>query len=217
MNPFTLFHNYRMFKANNRYSYPVLFFMLGSLKTIFQFSALGVAAWVIYTGATHQFTPGNASLALVSNQSPPTTKQSPVEIPAVSEGLQNARKLTQKTMELKAVATDTLQNKASRLQDSTWVFRQDEDKFTIQYASSPDLELIYESARSFSTTDPVAVFPFKKNRNKRMIYGFSTGIYDNVKSAQQAIAALPESTQALAPWIRPIGELQEQVARTLER
>ncbi len=218
MTPFTLLHSYRVFKANNRYSYPMFFFMMGTLKNTCQIGAVTICAWVIYTAGHNQLTTGDSTLASsTSHASSPTTILSPVEIPAVaSHGMQNSRQITESTR-LKPVTSGALQHTESGLHGSKWVFKQDERMFTIQYASSPDIELITQGARSFSTSDAVAVFPFKKNRNKQMVYGFSAGIYDSVKSAQLAIAALPESTRALEPWIRPIGELQEQVARTLER
>lgn len=211
MNPLAFGHNYRVFKANNRYSYPFLFFALGALKSLCQLGALAVAGWVVYQGisSTTNSDTSHSNVAKVSVAAPVTAiakqKVQSVEILAVSTDAINPPLVNPNT------ALEPLGDNATRLLDWEWVLKQDAEKFTIQYGSSPDEELLYESARAFPTESAVVVFPFKKTPSNRTVFGFSSGLYDSLDSAQQAIKELPQSARSFGPWIRPIGQLQKQI------
>lgn len=222
VNPFALNSRYRMFKANNRYSYPFLFFFMGALKNLCQFGALAVVGWTIYQVGSNKLQSDSIE-SRVSQESvvervviadAPIVTQ-PVEILALANDHSNKSLInTDSTFEL--IEMETAQQ-ALALFDWEWVLKQDTDKFTIQFGSSPDKDLLYESARTFPTEEAVVVFPFKKTPSNRTVYGFSAGLYDSLEKAQQAIRDMPSATRAIGPWIRPIDELQKQIVVMLPR
>ncbi len=190
----SVLRKYRVYKANNLYSNRLLFITLGALKNIFQLSVFAAICLLLY------FVGNNWLNTDASNTRQASSEQLPVNSLVQSQSAQS----------------DSLVESTLKLHEAKWVFRQSEEKYTIQFASSPDINLLYEEARSFPQSDNMMVYPFKKNRNKKVIYGFSVGLYDNLKNAREAISKLPENIREAKPWIRSIGELQIQVAKTLE-
>ena len=220
MNPLHLLHQYRLFKANNRYSYPFLFFALGTLKSLLQFAAVAVAVWVVIhfgfnAGSDKPVTSKVAqNTALAPDPADALDDAPAVEIQAVAG---NAKTGTDATIPMPVAVkpVPTFVSDVDRLVGWEWVLQQDENKFTIQYGSSPDRTLLYESAASFPTIDTVVVFPFKKTPRNQPVYGFSTGLYSSLDEARLAIAELPDSARTFGPWIRSIARLQKQIAVTL--
>lgn len=229
MNPFKTLENYRSFKANNRYSYPFFFFAVAALKNLFQFTALVIAGWAIF-----QIADGNHVTQPMMEQvvqSPVVSKTEPVVqqfnanvsvdvLPTeiLAAGSKQQGSLNSPTVDVSSHdSTPAIIEVPRRIVSWTWVLKQDEDKYTIQYGSSPDKIRIRSDAASFPTTEAVVVFPFKKTPSNRTVYGFSTGLYSSVEDAQLAIENLPASARSFGPWIRPIEDLQKQVVSTLAK
>lgn len=222
MNPLNLLKNYRHFKANNRYTYPFLFFAIGALKNLMQFATLGIAGWVVFQlGSGHSViepvvenTKQESAAVIVETQQ--FTGSDAVEVLAAATTNQNLRVAP-------IVVTDPLELTASDADEIRqvfsweWILQQDEKKFTIQFASSPDKERLYETANSFPVDASVAVFPFKKTPSNRTVYGFSSGVYDSLEIARLAIAEFPQEVRSNDPWIRPIEQLQKEIVVTLAK
>lgn len=216
MSNFSLRNNYSTFKARNKYNYPFLFFVLGFFNVTLQLGIVAVASWFLYSTAADfikfygddQPVKAQSSVALNNTSH---HKANFFEVAANSsnrstENLSNQTVLSEIPKQLVTSAT---------VKDWRWVFQQKDGKFTIQYRSSTDKELLYEDARQLPANSSAGVFPFKRTSRKQLMYGYASGIYDTLESAEQAIQSLPSKAREHGPWIRPITQLQEQVARTL--
>jgi len=104
-------------------------------------------------------------------------------------------------------------NSTNPIHGSEWVFQLPDDKFVIQFGTSPDRQLLLEEARAFPT-GPIAIYPFKKTPSSQPVYGYSSGIYNSLDEALLALETMPKALVAYGPWIRPIDELKQQIKKT---
>ena len=213
---FNLNENYRIFKAKNKYNYPFLFFFIGFLNGTLQLAIVAAATWFLYSTAADFIKFYGDEHPVVALSSAPAEssshhKASFLEVAAKSSS-QSADSLSNREV-ISVIEEQSITS--AIVNDWKWVFQQPEGQFTIQYRSSPDKELLYEEARQLPATSSVGVFPFKKTSRNQLLYGYASGTYDTLESAEQTIQSLPPKARAHGPWIRPIKELQEQVARTL--
>lgn len=104
--------------------------------------------------------------------------------------------------------------KTTQVQQWDWILEQNGNHYIIQLGSSINKEKLYESAVNFDTEAPVAFYPFRLNRDEKIVYGYALGIYNSFDSAKEAVASLPQRVQNFGPWIRPIDDLQRQIAST---
>ena len=109
------------------------------------------------------------------------------------------------------VALDPLRD-ADQVFGSEWILQLADDKFVIQFGTSPDRALIEQEARAFPDP-PVAIYPFKRTPSSRLVYGYSSGVYDSLDEALRIVETLPQALVAYGPWIRPVAQLKEQIKR----
>jgi septal ring-binding cell division protein DamX len=185
--------------------------------------------WFIYATVAQQNNSPRTSIASISTpQNAPITTQAPIntattetelpilqpvdiEVPAVAKPNQQDNQLADiSNAKVLTVATDP-----QHVYDAEWIMLLPEDKFTIQFGSSPDQRRLFEEARAFPSGQ-VAMFPFKKTPSNRLVYGYASGVYSSLDAAQRAIRKMPKSIVARGPWIRPIGSLKKQIAAVTE-
>lgn len=104
----------------------------------------------------------------------------------------------------------------ANLLDEQWVMQQDREHFTIQLGTSPDADLLKDFIPLINTDSAITLYPFKTTDSGRFVYGLSTGIYEDLETALQAVDELPKEAVEFGPWIRPIKELQKQISQTIE-
>ncbi len=208
-NPFTLTERYRIFRAHHKYSYPFLFMVIGTIKALGEIALVAGVLWITFPMAHDFFNPKpEASTSTYTSE-----VQSTENLLAISSAPEGVIEI-----EIPAVAPPdptTAAPALKRIREATWMFKQDADKFTIQFGSSVDKEKLRMSALELSDDSVIILFPFKRNANDRTVYGFTSGIYDTVDQAALAIAGMPASIREFSPWIRPVDTLQKQIARTL--
>ena len=208
---------YRNLRAYHGHNYPALFFAVGAAKTLAQ---IGLVAGITWYGVSLATQP---AATVTTNQ----TTQKTVTSPATTEITETVESYLE--IEVPAVATLVPQAKSvnpivpftasqsaeseKQIFTSDWMMKQNPTSFTIQFATSPDKELLYRSAKSFKSRYPVIVFPFKRTKSNRPVYGFSSGIYANLEDAKQGILELPESAFINGPWVRPVSKIQEQIKK----
>lgn len=234
----SLSHRYRLHQAYSRH--PRLAFAGDIAKNLGFFGLMATIPWFIYATTVQKNDPTHTSVAAVNapQNLPVTTpvvttaqvastdaviakpvktieatplKPIDIEIPAVAKpgpkdnqlaDISNAKVLT--------VATDP-----QHVYGAEWIMMLPEDKFTIQFGSSPDQRRLFEEARAFPSGQ-VAMFPFKKTPSNRLVYGYASGVYSSLDAAQRAIRKMPQSVVARGPWIRPVGALKKQISAVTE-
>lgn len=112
--------------------------------------------------------------------------------------------------------TTTLTNNQKRhellLLNGRWISKQRTDSYIIQLASSTrDADLI-EYARSLSSHGPLAIYPFKKTKDGKLLYGLSAGLFGSSTEASKAAAQLPVESAQSESWIRKVADVSSQIA-----
>lgn len=98
------------------------------------------------------------------------------------------------------------------LLNGRWISKQRTDNYIIQLAASTkDIELI-ELAREFSSYGPLAIYPFKKNKDGKLIYGLSSGLFESSIKAFNAASKLPKDSAQHGSWIRKVADVSSQIA-----
>ena len=203
-----LSEKYRQFRAYHKYSYPGLFIAISSAKALLQIGVVFAVAWYalsLMTGGQHA---GGRALAQDSNAADKslqltgfTGAPAQVEIPAIatSEALgQTSERVSS------PVANPGVYN-------VEWLLKHEAGSYVVQLASSTDKPDLYQKAFELSDSHPVVVYPFKRTRSNRMMYGYAIGMYDSFNEAQADVKQLSENAVAEGVWIRSVGEIQKQV------
>jgi septal ring-binding cell division protein DamX len=238
----SLSHRYRLHQAYSRH--PRLAFAGDIARNLCFVGLMAAIPWFIYATVAQQNNSPRTSIASISTpQNAPITTQAPevkhteialastveaintattetelpilqpvdIEVPAVAKPNQQDNQLADiSNAKVLTVATDP-----QHVYDAEWIMLLPEDKFTIQFGSSPDQRRLFEEARAFPSGQ-VAMFPFKKTPSNRLVYGYASGVYSSLDAAQRAIRKMPKSIVARGPWIRPIGSLKKQIAAVTE-
>ena len=97
------------------------------------------------------------------------------------------------------------------LRDASWLVAQSNASFVIQFESSRNVELMRQQARKLSTSEELALYPYKFSQDGDLVYGLSYGLYDSLSEARAANASLPEEMRRFGSWIRQVGLLKKQM------
>ena len=236
---------YRRYRFERRYDSPLFFFVLDFTIGLIQILAVVgffLIIWVIasrYTDTSTSTQPQTTESAQVISDTKTGTRE---VIPAVAVAAQSASvepseeqtNALQQVPEIALAAnndikpidnkpivqTESVQHQDEAIDVSTivnheWVLEQSSDKFTIQFRSSRDVEILREFAPSITSETTVSIFPFKKTNNGQMVFGIATGLYESLEEAAAAIETMAPAAQEFGPWIRPLDELQREVSDTV--
>ena len=207
-----LAYKYRIFRAHNRHSYPVLFMAIACGKSALQLGLFIGVFWFALsklTGGQHQ---GN----YVLEQKYKTVDKS-IQFAGID------RKLTQVEIPATAVgkvpvrireAGTTVPAAKVGVYNADWLLKQDADAYVVQLASSTVKPELFQKAFVLSETYPVVVYPFKKTRNNQLMYGYAIGMYGSFNEAQKGANKLSASAVEEGVWIRSVGEIQKAIVST---
>ena len=223
----------RRYKKENPYSHRGLFFILESTDSLIQLAIIALLCFSGYAALTHLTTREADTLASSSVLDPTkieaeVAKSDHHEKPAVLMASTNAPSTVSsaasaapENSELNAVSPNApSQTLASAPIDGTdairWIKQQKPSDYLIQFASSPNKSAMLEFALS-NLSDGSVLYPYKRTPSNRPVYGLASGVYPSLDTAQQAITEMPAALQNQKPWIRPLGQLQSQIAATIQR
>ncbi len=215
---FEIGHKYRSFRAHHRYSYPVLFTLLGCGKTLVQFACVFAIAWyglpmmlgqqnkqssvatvennaVIESAVAGDSNDSGAAVGLLGSV---TLDQ--IEIPAVAV----VETVTERSQPRRETAKPGVYN-------ADWLLSQQSGSFVVQLASSTDKSAMYQRAFDYTESHPSVVFPFRKARGNRMMYGFAMGIFSTEEDARDMVETLDATAVREGVWIRQMGEVQRKI------
>jgi len=206
------FHKYRKFHAHNRYSYPTLFMAIGCGKALLQIGVVFAVVWYAVSVMSNRLHGSdNALVKKISGVVGSSrfiglvdSKQQS-EIPATAAS--QATSLTLKSRMTSHPAKAGVYN-------ADWLLKQDVGAYVVQLASSTVKPDLYQKAFELSKTHPAVVYPFKKTRSNRLMYGYAIGIYDSVGEAKADVNQLSRSAVAQGVWIRPVSEIQKEIIST---
>ena len=62
-------------------------------------------------------------------------------------------------------------------------------------------------------TDPVAIYPFLTTDSQNPVFGLLSGLYETRSEAIAAVESMSEEAKKFGVWIRPVGDLQDDIKR----
>lgn len=215
----------KRYKREYPYSHPVLFFFLELADSLAQLAIVSLLLLGGYLGYKHY-----------SQQQPEQQLEqqadSSVQEPTLHATLETPTLVETSSIDLQPVASNVpvensilipedqrkIDSSASVILEGSdavkWINQQQNSDYLIQFASSPDKEALLEFARLNIQTVAV-LYPYKRTPSNRPVYGLASGVHPSLDAAQQSITRLPQALQSQQPWIRPLGQLQTEITRTL--
>ena len=98
--------------------------------------------------------------------------------------------------------------------DEAWLMSLSRDVFTVQLGTSPELDKLVAFGREVFADEQAHIFAFRVSSIGNPIYGLVFGEHADLQAAQEAVARFPAAYRQYDPWIRPVGQLQDQVQDT---
>ena len=207
-----LIQKYREFRAANTRSNPGSFMAVVSGKAILQIGVAFAVGWFassLMTNVLHKNEHG-----LVQNSD---AAEKPFEITGFADSSVQVDSPIQR--EIPAAAASEVTRPVpivypaanAAVNDADWLLNQDVSSYVVQLAADTSRSEIVRKASLLSGTHLVVVYPSRKNRDDRLMYGFAIGIYDTFFEAQKEVEKLPESAVAEGVWIRSVRELQKRI------
>ncbi|MEM7257619.1 MAG: SPOR domain-containing protein [Pseudomonadota bacterium] len=208
----------RRYRRDHPYSHPFLFLVVDVFDSLLQ---ILLVCGVIYAGY-HVVANSTNKNETVVESTPPMDQSVPLVVDN-SQGVIETSVIEAKVINASSVTTTSEASNSPSTTDATrlldgihgirWVNSLPTSHYTIQFAASIDKEALIEFADEHLTRGAV-IYPFKLTNNNEPMYGVASGLYDSLYSAMQAIDKLPAPLQQHGPWVRPVTELQKQVAET---
>lgn len=103
--------------------------------------------------------------------------------------------------------THTLKRIDSVLTPKIWVLSQNPNHYTLQLASSTNVELIQKYYQENNLEQTAGYY--KDVRAGEEWYALVYGSYPSVKDANDAIATLPQGLRKWSPWVRKLDKVQK--------
>jgi len=200
--------SYRRYRYNNRYDSPLLILIIDSCLLVLKYAcivALFAIAWLAATSLHDR----NIEQPVVASQSESSEQ---MIVPAVSET--NTALLSQSELAENLTPDNNAAPKPKvETLDSSWVLKQNPDHFIVQYGSSPDLELMKQFAQEMDSTEPMAIYVFKRTPSGRPVYGIASTLHTDLDEALSFVKQLPTTARQFDPWVRPLKDLQNSIKR----
>ena len=213
-------NRYNNFRYIFRRKYPALF---NTINTI-AFPAkvlllcLSLAALVSYYQKHYSFgaasntsrtiaATGNATQLIAAQ--PEDTSLSPVVFTEGAEAEQTMTELAPEPETLLPYAE--FRKLTTTILSVNWLLAQPSNYYVAQIASSPNLELLTSLAQNQNLEDPLAIYPFKVNKNGNLVYGLSSGLFTSKSPAMAKVPELAEISEHHGVWVRQISEIGDQL------
>lgn len=213
---------YRLHKLYNQAAHPWRYYFLESLYSLM--SKLGWLVLVFVAYVLFQYTFGNNDPAdveaRVSQPPPETTVQAATTAPAAGAPLADNTEPTEQAAVEPVVVSAPAETIASttahvavapvfvaEIVGPEWLLEQPGGMYTIQFASSTEIDQLVEVTRAVGGESDFVIYPFK-NTSDGVLYGLATGSYETYRIALQDVERLPEGIRNSDPWIRSIDKLQ---------
>jgi len=217
--------NYRRYRLYNKYSNPIIVFVLDAVvligKVVFAVGALSLVYFAI--AALTPESQHNSQLANQSSSEPvaalalePVTGDGLSEevsdvLPklAKSEETGSQRQTTENLNpgDVEISEADTIAAVTATIVDEQWIYAQDSASYTVQFGSSAEEALLEEYAAEFPAEMQFAIYRVKGATGGENAFGIVSGLYASVADARKALEQLDEELRRYEPWIRQFGDV----------
>lgn len=209
----------RRYRAENPYSHTLSFFFLDAFLGLSKIVLVGVvliAAWLAGSAWMNAQQHSPQAIAIVAEE----IKQQPVTAAhtVVRTEAENPDAVLDVTVSVQEnTRPDNNDAPIVAVLGDEWLLNQSRDSFTLQVGSSPARGKLVAFANEVVNDQQTTIYAYKVSRIGNPIYGLALGLYPDLQSAQQSIEKLPASYRQFDPWVRPLGELQDQIIQVKER
>lgn len=197
--------NFKRFRSDNHYSYPLLFLFIDCLGGLFRVLLicliLGIG-WVFFS----------RFIGIDGDLDNRLSTASLGALPLAASSVD-----AQMTVEVAEEDKVDLQTPVRQLLDQNWILNKYRGSYTVQVASSESKPELENFAQQFRLDEQLHIYPFKISSAGRPVFGLAFGIYPTFFSANKVAEKLSEPLRENKPWIRPIGNLQDQIIATTEK
>lgn len=95
--------------------------------------------------------------------------------------------------------------------NAEWMLELPEDHYVVQIASATEQQTLLQYAADKSFNAPLAIFPFKVNKNGELVYGLSTGLFIEKDDATTELPMLSKISTQHGVWVRKVAEIKQQL------
>jgi septal ring-binding cell division protein DamX len=132
---------------------------------------------------------------------------------AVDDALSETAEPESAALEADSIVQPDVAASAPAILNDSWIFEQDESKYTVQFGSSASRELLREFASEFPQGTELVIYQLRR-ASVDSEFGMVHGVFDSIRDATEALDAFPQEVLRYEPWIRRFSDLKTKVRAT---
>lgn len=211
----------RRYRTENPYSNPLMFFFLDVFLGLFKALLMCVVLFAAWSAGKAWMKPQEGSMPATASVTEDIVERAPLSQSAV-EPAAEIQEPSVETLIAASLADEKIETVEQTkplviLFDDKWVLNQRRDSFIVQLGSSPEKDKLVEFANELLIDEQAHIYAFKVSSIGNPIYGLGFGLFPDLRSAQTYIDKSPEAYRQFDPWIRPLGDLQDQIVKAKEK
>ena len=98
-----------------------------------------------------------------------------------------------------------------QMRGAEWLLQLPGQHYVAQIAAATDQLVLLDYAADNHFSEPLAVYPFKINKNGTLVYGLSTGLFITLEDARTELPVLNKLSEQHGVWVRKVAEIKEQI------
>ncbi len=128
---------------------------------------------------------------------------------------QRTKELEQKLASAKSLLRTSDQHpldSAPELFNADWLQAQPANHYIVQVAAGTERKSLLEFAADKRFDPPLALYPYKLNKDGELVYGLSTGLFIAKDDAFTELPGLSEMTKQHGVWVRKVADINNQLS-----
>lgn len=135
----------------------------------------------------------------------------------LKEKEQQAKRLEQKVESAKNLLRASNENLESitpnlKLYNADWFQQLPADHFVVQIAAATEQQVLVDYAADRAFNSPLAIYPFKVNKDGEVVYGLSTGLFIVQDDALTELPVLSEMSDEHGVWVRRVADIKDELS-----
>ena len=108
-------------------------------------------------------------------------------------------------------AADPSPDKPIQMRGAEWLLQLPGKHYVAQIATAADQQILLDYAAGNTFSAPLAIYPFKVNKDGALVYGLSTGLYITIEDARTELPVLSKLSAQHGVWVRKVAEIKDQI------
>jgi len=204
-----LLRRYRRYRRDNQYNSSFTIFFAKSVIPLCILAGTFIIAKKFVTSAPLVLNTKAASSTVAATENTPVKLTSHNNKDKEKTLANNELLADVQTQATQADVALDLEKKTKQIVGRSWLIDLDPNRFIIQLASSPDRDLLLEFANELDTSEPIAIYEYRKKQSGNPIFGLASGVYADLDAGLTQVELLPEVNRRFDPWVRPVQDVQQ--------